>query len=156
MSISGATGVNAAVINGFYEPTQEKGLDGRALYAKRGDASMCIEHYGGKWQVKTVSSKGNNPCWASVAGGCGLDACTSRVWKVGDGKAFHDAPSVKLVAGAEAERQVRGGCLRARQHAHPPQLQPMPPPSPPLPSLPSAMPPFSLFCVTRFCFCAGR
>ena len=137
MFISGATGDYAAAINGFFEPTQEKGLDGRALYAKRGDASMCIEHYGGKWQVKAVSSKGKDSAWAYVAGGCGLEACTSRVWKVGDGKAFHDAPSLKLVAGAEAQRQVRGGCLHARQHAPPPQLQP--PPSPPIPPLPSPL-----------------
>ena len=101
MFISGATGVNAAAINGFFEPTQEKGPDGRALYAKRGDASVCIEHYGGYWQVKAVSSKGTGVCTAIVAGGCGLEACTSRVWKVWDGKAFHDAPSVKLVAEAE-------------------------------------------------------
>ena len=120
MFISGATGDNAARINGFFEPTQEKGPDGRALYAKRGDASVCIEHFGGKWRVKPVSAKGKNSCWAYVAGGCGLEACTSRVWKVSDGKAFHDAPSVKLVAGAEAQRQVRGGCLHARQHAPPP------------------------------------
>ena len=134
--ISGATGVYAASINGSFEPTQEKGLDGRVLYAKRGDASTCIEHYGGKWQVKAVSSKGKDSCRAYVAGGCGLDACTSRVWKVDDGTPglpHIDAPSVKLVAGAEAERQVRGGCLRARQHAHPPQLQPFHPPSHPSP-----------------------
>ena len=134
MFISGATGVNAAFINGFFEPTQEKGLDGRLLYAKRGDASVCIEHFGGKWEVKPVSGKGTSSGWAYVAGGCGLEACTSRVWKVSDGKAWNDAPSVKLVAGAEAQRQVRGGCLHARQHAPAPQLQP--PPSPPIPPLP--------------------
>ena len=122
MFISGATGGNAASINGFFEPTQEKGPDGRVLYAKRGDASMCIEHYGGTWQVKAVSHKGTDGAWASVAGGCGLEACTSRVWMVDDGTPgpLVDAPSVKLVAGAEAQRQVRGGCLHARQHAPPP------------------------------------
>ena len=152
MFISGATGEVAAFINGFFEPTQEKGPDGRVLYVKRGDASACIEHYGGRWQVKAVSNKGKDLAWAYVASGCGLEACTSRVWNVWDGKAWNDAPSVKLVAGAEAQRQVRGGCLHARQHAPPPQLQP--PPSPPIPPL--AISPFSLFCVTRFCFCAGR
>ena len=106
MFISGAPGVNAAFINGFFEPTQEKGPDGRVLYVKRGDASQCIEHYGGKWQVKAVSSKGKAACKAYVAGGCGLEACTSRVWKVTEGKGtgFHDAPSVKLVAEAEVRR----------------------------------------------------
>ena len=142
MFISGATGDMSGSINGFYEPTQEKGQDDRVLYAKRGDASWCIEHYGGQWQVKPVSDKGTDGCFAYVAGGCGLEACTSRVWKVGDGKAFHDAPSVKLVAGAEAQRQVRGGCLHARQqHSPPPQLQP--PPFPPIPPLPSPL--FSCF-----------
>ena len=118
--ISGATGVHAAFINGFFEPTQEKGLDGRALYAKRGDASACIEHYGGTWQVKAVSGKGTNSCWAYVAGGCGLEACTSRVWEVHDGKSWNDAPGVKLVAEAEVRL-----CLLARappRSSRPPTL----------------------------------
>ncbi len=120
MFISGATGVNAAAINGFFEPTQEKGPDGRALYAKRGDASVCIEHYGGYWQVKAVSSKGTDIACAYVAGGCGLEACTSRVWKVGDGKAWNDAPGVKLVLEAEVRL-----CLLARappRSSRPPTL----------------------------------
>jgi hypothetical protein len=118
--ISGATGPHAAGINGAYDQTSEM-FGGYTLYAKRGDASQCIEHFGGKWQVKAVSDKGSkDSCTAYVAGGCGLEACTSRVWNVYDGKAWNDAPSVKLVAGAEAQRQVRGGCLHARQHAPPP------------------------------------
>ena len=107
MFISDATGDYAASINGFYEPTQEKGLDGRVLYAKRGDASVCIEHYGGRWQVKHVSTKRTfivEKCYTIVSGGCGLEACTSRVWAVYDGKAWNDAPSVKLVAEAEVRR----------------------------------------------------
>ena len=120
MSISGATGDNAARINGFFEPTQEKGPDGRALYAKRGDASMCIEHYGGDWQVKLVSSKGKGGCKAYVAGGCGLEACTSRVWKVWDGHGWNDTPRVKVVAEAEVRL-----CLLARappRSSRPPTL----------------------------------
>jgi hypothetical protein len=142
--ISGATGVRAFDINGFFEPTQEKGLDGRVLYAKRGDRrsfARCIGHYGGYWQVKLLSDKGTNGWWAYVAGGCGLEACTSRVWTVNYGsfmnEAWNDAPSVKLVAGAEAQRQVRGGCLRARL----PNCNLAPPP--PIPPLPS--PPFPCF-----------
>ena len=112
--ISGATGMHAAAINGFFEPTQEKGLDGRVLYAKRGDASVCIEHYGGKWRVKPVSDKGTNNCSAYVAGGCALEACTSRVWWVHDGKVFHDAPSVKMVTEAEVRRCCALRCAAAR------------------------------------------
>ncbi len=116
MFFSGATGGYAAFINGFFEPTQEKGLDGRVLYAKRGDASWCIEHYVGYWQVKLVSTKGQDGCLAYVAGGCGLEACTSRVWKVSDGTVHVDAPSVKLVAGAEAERQETQVAAEAHSH----------------------------------------
>ena len=50
--ISGATGRNAANINGFFEPTEEKGLDGRVLYRKRGEAFMWMEHFEGQWHVK--------------------------------------------------------------------------------------------------------
>ena len=55
----------------------------------------------GDWEVKRVSDKGNDGCWAYVAGGCGLEACTLRVWTSLDGKALHDADDLKLVAEAE-------------------------------------------------------
>ena len=123
MFISGATGERAAFVNGFFEPTQEKGPDGRLRYAKRGDASWCIEHYGGNWQVKHVSDKGTGVCWAYVAGGCGLEACTSRVWNVWDGKAHVDAPSVKLVAEAEVRRCCACSCSSSQlTPAHAPLL----------------------------------
>jgi hypothetical protein len=116
--ISGATGVRAAAINGIYDRTSETS-GGYALYRKRGDGSMCMEHHGGKWQVKFVSVKGKNNCHAYVAGGCAAEACTSRPWKVWDDKAHIDAPLVKMVGGGEAVRQV--GCCRLH----------VPPPPPP-------------------------
>jgi len=109
--ISGATGINSAGINGLFDPTQEKGLDGRVLYAKRGDKSVCMEHFGGMWQVEHVSNKGTDNCYAWVAGGCGAEACTSRQWMVWDGETYAEAPLVKMVAGAEAQRQVGCCCL---------------------------------------------
>jgi hypothetical protein len=115
--ISGATGPRAAAINGFYEVTEEKSLDGRLVLSKRGDPSMCIEHHGGDWNVKKVSSKGKNECNAYVKGGCALEDCASRVWKVGNGNGFDDQPSVKMAIGREAERQVGCCCLRAHAHA---------------------------------------
>ncbi len=102
MFISGAAGIFAASINGFFDPTQEKGADGRVLYAKRGDANVCIEHFTtNKWQVKPVSSKGKNEAFAHVQGNCALQACTSLVWMVSDGKTFSEAPVVKIVTEAE-------------------------------------------------------
>ena len=108
--ISGATGLFAVAINGIYAPTQDKGLDGRVVLSKRGDPSQCIEHFGGKWQVKPVSSKGKNEAFASVQGNCALQACTSLVWKVCiDGKTFSEAPVVKIVTEAE----VSCCCMRS-------------------------------------------
>ena len=46
--ISGAAGLHSARINGFYTVTEEKSSDGRVVLSKRGDASMCIEHFAGK------------------------------------------------------------------------------------------------------------
>jgi len=115
--ISGATGPRAGSINGFYGVTEKKSLDGRLVLSKRGDPSMCIEHHGGQWGVKDVPSKGKHEYRAYVAGGCALEDCTSRVWKVGNGKGFDDQPSVKMATGREAERQVSGGCMRALAHA---------------------------------------
>ena len=128
--VSGATGDRAGAINGLFAPTQEKGFDGRVVYGKCGDGSMCIEHYAGQWQVKPVSYKGEYVRCAYVTGGCALEACTSRVWSVRNGITFEDQPSVKAVTGADAEREVSGGCT-----THPP------PPSPPCDALR---------------FCAGR
>ena len=111
MFISGAAGIFAASINGFFDPTQEKGTDGRVLYAKRGDANVCIEHFTtNTWQVKPVSSKGKNEAFASVQGNCALQACTSLVWKVCiDGKTFLEAPVVTIVTEAE----VSCCCMRS-------------------------------------------
>ena len=117
--ISGATGPNAARINGHYVPTQDTSLDGRTLYLKS-DESVCIEHrrklYGfdrkifnqGVWQVKNVSSKGTDQCFAGVEGGCALEACVSRIWNVGVSNEFREQPNVKMMTGVAAKRAVTG------------------------------------------------
>ena len=101
VAISGATGPNAAAINGVYEPTQEKGLDGRKLYRKRGDSFVCMEHSHSKWQVKHVFNKGKDVSYAYVSGGCAAEDCTSRPWKVTDGATFQDAPLLTMVSESE-------------------------------------------------------
>ena len=107
-------GVYSAVINGFFEPTQEKGGDGRVIYAKRDEPSVCIEHFGGHWQVKSMSERGTDNCFATVEGDCAIEACTSRVWYLWDDHAgWNDAPDVRMLKGKAAERQVRGSCRRA-------------------------------------------
>ncbi len=144
MFISGATGPLAAKINGFYAPTQEKGFDGRVLLSKRDDANMCMEHFGGKWQVKSVASKGKDACRANVAGDCALQDCASRIWKVDDGIPDHplvDQPSVKMTTGSEAERQVSCGCIRAHGHDAP---------------APVSLAHARMLACDALCFCTGR
>jgi hypothetical protein len=86
--ISGATGPKAAGINGPYDRTGEIS-GGYAVYSKRGEPSMCIEHRDGRWQLKPVSDKRKNGCFAYVAGGCALEDCASRVWRVRNGVCVH-------------------------------------------------------------------
>ena len=113
--ISGATGSCAAGINGYFAATQERGLDGRVVYGKCGDASMCIEHRAGQWWVKDVSDKGRDEYYAFVAGGCALEACASRVWSVWNGSTGKDQASVKIATGPDVEREVSGCCMRPQQ-----------------------------------------
>ena len=115
--LSGAQGVCALKVNGLWRATEER-LQGRVVYVKVGDDSLCIEHLGGIWQVKSLSDRGKNTAWASFPGGCALEACTSRVWNVSDGKIHVPQPSVKMLFGADAEREVSCRCrLCARCNA---------------------------------------
>ena len=58
MFLIGAQGVHASTVNGFWRATAER-RQGRVVYVKVGDDSLCIEHFGGLWQIiKLVSDKG--------------------------------------------------------------------------------------------------
>ncbi len=114
--VSGATGALCSVVNGYYEPTEEKGVDGRVMYRKVGDGGVWIEHVEGHWGIKYASVKGETDNEAFIVGCCALETCASRVWKVLDHSAdiFFEQPSVKIVTGAEAEQQVGLLCTYAR------------------------------------------
>ena len=102
-------------IDGLYSPTQEKGQDGRVLYRKSGecrDEALCIEHDDDNW---LVVDKLNVYC-AQVEGGCALEGCRSRIWKVSDGRYFVDQPSVQMVTGEEAKSQASGRSVLAPEH----------------------------------------
>ena len=131
--ISGATGPNAARINGHYVPTQETGLDGRILYLKsdfechyeegvfddrripsadNAKGVMCIEHRSGHWEVKHVLQRGTAMCYACFENGSSLETCTSRLWRavgiVGrDQLELRDDRKIKLVTGEKAMKKVR-------------------------------------------------
>jgi hypothetical protein len=103
--ITGATGVNAAAVNGPFDRTNEK-CGSYLLYNRRGDASTCVEHFQGKWQVKAVSTKGKDSCLAYIASNSDLESCISLRWSIHDGKVWSEAPAIKMTMGAEARRQV--------------------------------------------------
>ncbi len=116
--ISGVQGVHS-VINGLYSPTKETGQDGRILYRRsgeRGDEALCIEHFEGLWRVKNESKRGSGACRAFVEGGCALEDCRSRTWKVVDGEFFVDEPSVRMSTGEAARSQASGCSVIAREH----------------------------------------
>ena len=109
--ISGASGSEAAAVSGYYEPAVELGMDGRVIYAKFGDGGVCIEHFAGFWQVKRKEDKGNNACMASVAGGCALVDCSSRVWSKTSPNGPNEDFRIKLSTGDDAEQEVSSSCI---------------------------------------------
>jgi hypothetical protein len=114
--ISGATGCYANSMNGLFAPTKERSSSGRVVYRKCCDAHMCIEHINGQWQIKPDQDLGRSALQGSVVGGCALEACIDRVWRVGDGNLkWQDQPTLKIAIGANVERQVIDALL-----SHPP------------------------------------
>jgi hypothetical protein len=109
--ISGAGGSEAAAMSGYYEPAVELGMDGRVIYTKFGDGGVCIEHFAGFWQVKRNEDKGNNTCMASVAGGCALVDCSSRIWSKTSPNGPNEDVRMKLLTGDDAEQEVSSGCI---------------------------------------------
>jgi hypothetical protein len=99
--ISGGKGRHY-VINGLYSHSQ----DGNWLYRKcgaPGDQALCIEHCEGRWQIKNQSDRGSGACLAYVEGGCRLEDCRLRRWKVVDGDDFVDGRSVRMVTVTDAD-----------------------------------------------------
>ena len=113
--IIGATGASGAHINGLYSPTQERGLDGRVVYSKVGDASMRIKHSSGAWQVQNVSSTGSFSCWAGISsGGCALEACGgSPSWRQADFEtmSFVDQPGLHAMVAAHMFHSETPNCI---------------------------------------------
>jgi hypothetical protein len=96
--------ISGADFCGFFVPSDKKSLDGRTVYFKCGDGNLCIEHFHGMWQVKSVSDIHKNESVGFVAGCHALEACmSSRNWVVRKNgyKAGH---GVKLVTKSHVER----------------------------------------------------
>jgi hypothetical protein len=104
--VNGATGPLSGAINGAFVCTRNS--DGCVVsYTKRNDAGICIEHLNGLWQIKRVSAKGKNTCWAYVHGGCELAETNTRNWFVSRGRGrSSDQDNVIVVPGDLATRLV--------------------------------------------------
>jgi hypothetical protein len=115
----GFQGYNS-VVNGLYSPTQETGQDGRVLYRKSDefdlDEELCIDHFEGAWRVTNRWGREDDARLAYCEGGCALEYCLSRTWKVFDGEDFVDEPSAKLVTEGEAISQASGRSVLAPEH----------------------------------------
>jgi len=95
--LSGATGVHANKINGYYEPIDEI-VGNASVYKKMGDgADSWIEYHAGKgrWIVKPTSDRGTEKGYAdaTISPARPLEDCASSCWKVYDGSSWVNQPS---------------------------------------------------------------
>jgi hypothetical protein len=106
--ITGITGLETLQrCNGLYDLTNQT-FNGYPVYVNRSDRGLYLVHRNGDWEIKQSSEKDSDGRGAAfVQGGCPLEACVSRVWKVNGHKGFIDQPSVNIVLGEEGERQVK-------------------------------------------------
>ena len=118
--LRGATGSVSQMINGAYDMTTDV-ADGYHIYGKRDGDGMVIEHNCGRWGVKHLQEIGTPANLANVQGGCAINACMSRVWRVGDTTSirlkenlgsrsysggFFEDPNITMLVGPDAEREV--------------------------------------------------
>jgi hypothetical protein len=75
---------------------------------------MFIEHRGGLWQLKPALAKGKDSGWADCAGGCALEACTSRIWNMDLGKAGAPAWTVTPSSPSPLRCLARHRCSQRR------------------------------------------
>lgn len=100
MHISGAVGICASLVNGFYQPTDEK-VGKASVYKKLGDDDMWIEYYApeGRWIGRSAESRGSDAGFISCLNSpplpleqCPLGDC----WKVFDGSSFVKQSSLSV------------------------------------------------------------
>jgi hypothetical protein len=80
VQLIGATGSNAAKINGVFDPTLPPELhDGHLTYRKRGDEDWWLEYYGAKkiWVVHHTAQKGTGDGCAWICSELRVDQCLS-------------------------------------------------------------------------------
>jgi hypothetical protein len=103
--IGGATGTNAAKVNGIYEPTIEE-HNGKLLFQKRGmkDHWLHFDASTGFWIVSSTAGKDtkNNLSWWPLSYSTDRDLQDPKravAWKILNGSAWEDQGDVKCVGG---------------------------------------------------------
>ena len=119
VQITGATGPNAAHINGVYRPVAGEGVGGKPVYKKDG-ADTWIEYRPGKeqWQLKPGSSKGKDAAMMHSLGTqkeAGVVEEVTAGWNVADGNSFSKQAGVRVVRYAAAVQEELLAGLRAAE-----------------------------------------
>ena len=108
--IIGATGINAGVINGVYEPTGELSDGNMTVYRKMGAGDVWLEYHASTklWQVKRTAAKGTSVCLAyCVVTVKGLPTeCPKGQWQIDDGSKFYPQPAITVSITSEDEAEA--------------------------------------------------
>jgi hypothetical protein len=116
VQVSGATGPNAAHINGLFRPVAGEGVGGKPVYKKVG-ADTWIEYWQGteQWHLKSGSDKGKDAAWMVSRGNqkeAGVVEEVTAGWAVCDSitKVWSEQAGVRVVQQAQqAQQQLREG-----------------------------------------------
>ncbi len=88
VTLKGATGPYAHLVNGVYEPTEET-AGGVTAYCKRGDADTWLQYHEGsnKWLIQSAAYRGIDGGYAYVLSYLHRlpDQCSGVAWEVSDG-----------------------------------------------------------------------
>jgi hypothetical protein len=82
VQLIGATGSNAAYINGIFDPTLPPEFhDGHLTYRNRGDKDWWLEYNGAKkqWVVRSTEYKGTGDGFAWIGSELRVDLCLSGI-----------------------------------------------------------------------------
>ena len=102
--ISGASGSPAAhYVNGFFNPTQMTGEDGRLKYVKRDNPDVFLEHFHGFWAVKSTTMRNTDNFFATLPGNNALLDCSSGEWTLADGRGGWMAPTRQITLISERQ-----------------------------------------------------
>ena len=97
MLIAGATGPNAASVNGIFDPTAEM-INGACVFKKRGEDFILQYGTNKKWTVTLLGDKGKDSGWATLAAAdpSKPPEQATATWRVAINNAWDDQASVKI------------------------------------------------------------